>query len=140
MSANPGGPAGHPDQAARLGDNPPVGPAPSLETDFTLELESCGNPDHDQDPDRPLPGVPRKTFIVHSLAEAQSLLEAYIVNNRLGGGNLKVARVVHDGEPVAQLSYNRRAWSPTEPRQEIFELNCPEGPVQLPPPPRAFPV
>ena len=43
---------------------------------FTVEFDSRGNPDHGQDPDRPVYGVEREVVTVSSLAQASQVCSA----------------------------------------------------------------
>lgn len=85
-----------------------------LECQQPLEvwLSSVGNPDHGQDPSRPLFGVSQYWQAVDSLARASAMCRSYIVGNDLGGGNwtggLVRRRETH--EEIATVSYNGRVW------------------------------
>lgn len=80
---------------------------------LTLVLDNQGNPDHDQDPTRRLPGVPRREIRVRTLEEASAQVRSYIREFNLGGGNCAEFKVLHQGEPVASVSYNGRIWDPS---------------------------
>jgi hypothetical protein len=87
---------------------------------YKVLLASVGNPDFGQDRRRPLPGVPRKTLRVASLADASKACRAYIAHYELGGGNWLGGEVTKDGVVVAKISYNGRAWEPGNwPTKEI---------------------
>jgi hypothetical protein len=86
---------------------------------FKLVLETCGNPDHGQDPDQPL--VPRETYTVNDLLEARQVAGEFIQRHALGGGNIKNMVMLEEGAPVARLSYNLRAWDPQNPGIEILD-------------------
>jgi hypothetical protein len=85
-----------------------------LERQQSLEvwLSSVGNPDHGQDPSRPLFGVQQYWQTVESLGRASAMCRSYIVGNDLGGGNwtggLVRRRETH--EEIATVSYNGRVW------------------------------
>ena len=53
---------------------------------YTVTLTSVGNPDHGQDPNRPMYGTPSKVKRVKSLAEASLACGVYIEDNELGAG------------------------------------------------------
>lgn len=87
---------------------------------YKVLLASVGNPDFGQDSRRSLPGVPRKTLRVASLADASKACRAYIEHYDLGGGNWLGGEVKKDGAVIARISYNGRAWEPGEwPTKEI---------------------
>ena len=79
---------------------------------YKVLLASVGNPDFGQDSRRSMPGVPRRTIRVASLADASRACRAYIAHYELGGGNWLGGTVTKDGKPFAQISYNGRAWEP----------------------------
>lgn len=74
---------------------------------FKVVLSSVGNPDRDQDPDRPLYGVRDRSAKVATLREASAKCRAYIDENGLGGGNVVD---LETGKPEAYISYNGRVW------------------------------
>ena len=75
-------------------------------------LSSVGNPDHGQDPSRPLFGVSQHWQAVDSLGLASAMCRAYIVDNDLGGGNWTggMVRCRETHEEIATVSYNGRVW------------------------------
>lgn len=78
---------------------------------LTVSLTSCGDPDHYQDPDQPVPGVPSLTVDVPSLEEASHRCRAYLVEHDLGSGNWAGGQVRdRSGALVARISYNGRIW------------------------------
>lgn len=79
---------------------------------FKVRLASVGNPDFGQDSRRSLPGVPRRTLRVASLADASRACRLYITHYELGGGNWLGGEVTKDGVAVAKISFNGRAWEP----------------------------
>lgn len=74
-------------------------------------LSSCGNPDYNQDPYRPVPGVLDKTVLVSSFAEAAKHCREYISENNLGSGNWNGGDVYFGAEVIARVSYNGRVWA-----------------------------
>lgn len=99
---------------------------------YVVALASCGNIDFGQHPGRSLPGVPKKRLRVATLAAASQACRLYIKHYELGGGNW-IGGAVTDHktkEPVAQISYNGRAWQPGPfPQPEIsLELATPTRP------------
>lgn len=79
---------------------------------YKVLLASIGNPDFGQDSRRSLPGVPRQTPCVTSLADASRACRAYIEHHELGGGNWCGGLVKKGATAIAQISYNGRAWEP----------------------------
>lgn len=87
---------------------------------YKVLLASVGNPDFGQDSRRSLPGVPRRTLRVASLADASRACRAYIEHHELGGGNWCGGLVKKGTTAIAQISYNGRAWEPGNwPTKEI---------------------
>jgi hypothetical protein len=95
---------------ARLTD--PSGP-------LTVKLASAGNIDFGQDHRRSLPGVPRLTVRVATLRAASLACREYIRHHELGGGNWIGGEVRRGKKLIAKISYNGRAWHPTERLVEI---------------------
>lgn len=100
---------------------------------YKVRLASVGNPDFGQDCSRSLPGVPRRTIRVASLADASQVCLAYIAHYELGGGNWiggEVKKAGKGGEVVARISYNGRAWEPGEwPTKEIMLAPVSDSPA-----------
>ena len=87
---------------------------------YKVLLASVGNPDFGQDSRRSLPGVPRRTLRVASLADASKACRVYIAHYELGGGNWLGGEVQKAGKVIAKISYNGRAWEPGNwPTKEI---------------------
>lgn len=87
---------------------------------YKVLLASVGNPDFGQDSRRSLPGVPRLTLCVTSLADAANASRAYIEHYELGGGNWAGGEVKRGATVIAKISYNGRAWEPGNwPTREI---------------------
>jgi len=76
-----------------------------------LRLESCGNPDYGQDPERRLMGVTGSFVVVDTLEEAQVKCRAFIDDNELGSGNWAGGLVFANDHPIAYVSYNGRLWT-----------------------------
>ena len=70
---------------------------------YKVLLASVGNPDFGQDSRRALPGVPRQTLCVASIADASKGCRAYIEHYELGGGNWRGGEVKKDGDRKDQL-------------------------------------
>ncbi len=90
---------------------------------YKVLLASVGNPDFGQDSRRSMPGVPRRTLRVASIADASKACRAYIAHYELGGGNWlggEVSKAGKAGAVIAKISYNGRAWEPGNwPTKEI---------------------
>lgn len=77
-------------------------------------LRSVGNPDHGQNPDEPLYGVPSGWVRVYALEEASNVVSAYIEEYDLGGGNWNGGYVFESLDlenQIAYISYNGRIWT-----------------------------
>ncbi len=82
---------------------------------YVTYLNSCGNPDHGEDPDSPLPGAQSELVAVTSLSEAVEACMRFIETQELGGGNWAGGGVYAvTGELVAYISYNGRIWREPE--------------------------
>ena len=76
-----------------------------------VRLANVGNPDFDQDPDRPKYGCPREFQTeVESFEEATVQCRDYITKHNLGGGNWSGGQITKNGEVIARVSYNGRVW------------------------------
>lgn len=67
-----------------------------------------GNPDHGQDPDKPV--CPPEILPVDSFAEASEKCLEFIEKNNLGSGNWVGGQVYRGGKQVAEVSFNGRVW------------------------------
>ena len=78
-----------------------------------VELASCGNPDHFQNPNRPMWGCESNHNIkVGSLEEASLVCSKFIERNNLGGGNWIGGKVLEKNEYIAQISITGKIMSP----------------------------
>lgn len=76
-------------------------------------LQSRGNPDFGQDPEREM--SPEVWHEVASVEEASRVCRTYIAFHDLGGGNWTGGLVKDEsGVAVARVSYNGRIWGPDE--------------------------
>ncbi len=98
----------------RLNQSPSLRSAPAARAPlWRVVLASIGNPDHDQDGTKPLPGVPRDVRLVRSYAEASAACREYIARYRLGAGNWHGGDILDvAGKVMARVSYNGRVWPP----------------------------
>lgn len=82
---------------------------------YSVLLESCGNIDHSQNPNKALDGVPTQRVVASSIEECQSLVKEYIDKYNLGGGNWAGGEVRDMlGNVIGQISYNGRYWTKEE--------------------------
>lgn len=78
-----------------------------------LTLSAHGNPDHGQDPDRLVAGVPHEVVEVNSLEEASQLCSNYIDEHVLGAGSFSGGALLNaEGVEQARVSYNGKVWPP----------------------------
>ena len=79
---------------------------------FNLSISTCGNPDHGQDPDRPLYGTPEELKVTAStLVELIRQVRQFQVEYDVGGGNWMNPQVFKNRKPIGWMSYNGRIWS-----------------------------
>ena len=72
-------------------------------------LASCGNPDHFQDPERPMWGCESdRKVTVKSLKEASVQCRGFIERNELGNGNWAGGDVFEQDKRIAEIAYNGR--------------------------------
>lgn len=80
---------------------------------YHVLLQSRGNPDFGQDPDREI--SPEERVAVADFAAASAACEDYVAEHGLGGGNWTGGEVTDaGGVVVARVSYNGRVWGPDE--------------------------
>lgn len=78
-------------------------------------LASCGNPDHFQDPDRPMWGCEDNCKVeVKSLEEASRICVEFIRNNDLGGGNWAGGQVLKNHQVIAKIQYGGKITLPDD--------------------------
>lgn len=76
-----------------------------------VKLSTCGNIDHNQDPTKPLFGIPVETKECGSFEAASNICQEYIFQYEIGGGNWTGGQIYSDkGEQIARVSYNGRVW------------------------------
>lgn len=75
-----------------------------------VRLESRGNPDFNQDPDRPVWGAEDQTVEVNSLKEASEVCREYCNRHDLGGGSWTGGEITEDGKVIGHVSFNGRVW------------------------------
>ncbi|TXT25421.1 MAG: hypothetical protein FD131_4622 [Rhodocyclaceae bacterium] len=83
---------------------------------FRVRLASVGNPDFGQNPRARKYGAKANHWLkVGSIAEASAACRKFITDNELGGGNWSGGDVQDEaGKVVARISYNGRAWLPSD--------------------------
>ena len=77
---------------------------------YKITVKAMGNPDHGQDPDKPLWGVEPCTFITQDLEELKNLVWDWQVDNCIGAGNWVDMPVYHDNHCIGLMSYNLKIW------------------------------
>lgn len=77
-----------------------------------VELSSCGNIDHWQNPEESMMGSePNRMETVESFQEASKVCSEFIDKNELGGGNWTGGNIYDENETlIARVSYNGRVW------------------------------
>jgi hypothetical protein len=79
-------------------------------------LSNRGNPDFRQDPDRPIYGTKSDYFVeVKDKEDARNVVQQYIRNYNLGGGNWTGGHYFEGDEMVGYFSYNARYWDENDP-------------------------
>jgi len=79
-----------------------------------VELASCGNPDHYQDPYQPMYGCESNHFItIDTLEEASKECRKFIENYNLGGGNWIGGKVYENGKCIAEISLTGKIMPPS---------------------------
>jgi len=114
-----------------------------MENIMKVALASCGNPDHFQDPNRPMYGCERNHYVtVKTLEEASFVCRKFIENNFLGGGNWIGGKVYENNKYIARISYSGKIMPPTPehggrvndlttPTKELVALGIGDVSVQL---------
>ena len=80
------------------------------EGNYKVQLASVGNPDHGENPNRSIPGVPKSFVPASTMANAAQICRDYIAKHDLGSGNWAGGDIVENGKIVAKVSYNGRVW------------------------------
>lgn len=76
-----------------------------------VKLESVGNPDMGQDPNKPMYGCePNKVVPVKTFKEARDACMKFISENGLGAGNWSGGQILDDDKVIAHVSCNGRVW------------------------------
>lgn len=75
---------------------------------YTVELKSCGNPDHYENPYKSV--SPSEIYKAETIEECRKAVEDYIDKYDLGGGNWNGGNVYRNEEYVGHISYNGRFW------------------------------
>jgi hypothetical protein len=104
-----------------------------------VELRSVGNPDFNQDPGRPLPGVRARWAVVRDFEAASKACLDYIREHGLGGGNWAGGKILDDGgSEVGRVGYTGAVWPPGGPRLHGERLWPPPGRDEEPADPFKF--
>jgi hypothetical protein len=94
-----------------------------MESKLTVKLESCGNPDFGQNPNKPMPGAKLKFVEVDSYKEASEVCRSWIGEHKLGGGNWCGGQLTRHGVEVGHVSYNGRVWDINDEEINIDEAD-----------------
>ena len=88
-----------------------------------MSLSNRGNPDRNENPDKPVFGCPNDHKIeIESFEEASNSARAYIEENMLGGGNWTGGEITNDsGEKIGQVAYNGRVFESYKSLEVLFE-------------------
>jgi hypothetical protein len=78
---------------------------------FEIKTMVCGNPDRGQNPNKPPYGVRAKTLRANTYAEIREMVQDWIGDNDIGGGNWMNPPLVFDGQVVGYMSYNGKVWA-----------------------------
>lgn len=81
-----------------------------------IELAACTNPDDNQRR-HSRRAIPAYKVPVSSYEEASRLVQEFIEDNDLGGGNWSGGAVYKNGKQVAYVSYNGRVWEGKSPEK-----------------------
>lgn len=78
---------------------------------FKVIITTVGNPDYNQDPDRPLWGVPEGEALDAPTLEALvEKVREFQDDYDIGGGNWSLCRVFKAEKLIGFMSYNGRVW------------------------------
>ena len=80
---------------------------------YRVGLAAYGNPDHGENPDKPIPGVDMKYVYCDSIEACQEAVNSYIREHDLGGGNWCGGMLYQGGKYAGRISYNGRFWDKT---------------------------
>lgn len=100
---------------------------------LSVKLSNVGNPDHGQDPRRPLPETTVGWAHVDTIKEAVELCLLYVSFYDLGGGNWNGGLITRneDGLAIGRVGYNGRVWSDEhrtpKPANSRWENQCANG-------------
>jgi len=76
-----------------------------------VRLEAQSNPDFGPGTHQRMVRIKPYTVEVDSLEEASRVVEKFIEDNDLGGGNFNFGIVTDNGKEIAWVSYNRKVWA-----------------------------
>ena len=84
------------------------------------KLTNCGNPDFRQDPTQRVWGTDEVKNIGHKkLSKLRDLINIYINEYDLGGGNFIPPKVYKDNKYIGWFSYNGRFWREKYPHPHL---------------------
>ncbi len=92
-----------------------------------LVLDACPNPDYKQT-EAP---APRREVLVGSYRQASQVVQAYIKEHNLGGGNWSGGQILaENGIEVACVSYNGRVWVGGEGEECVYSPSVEQNVIQ----------
>jgi hypothetical protein len=77
---------------------------------YKITVKAMGNPDHGQNPDKPLWGVEPCTLVKEELKELQNAVWDWQIDNCIGAGNWVDMPVYHENHCIGLMSYNGKVW------------------------------
>ena len=77
---------------------------------YSIKTEVCGNPDFGQDPSQPPYGVVVETLHAETMTELRKIINEWMGDNNIGGGNWMNPKVLKNGKTLGFMSYNGRVW------------------------------
>lgn len=82
-----------------------------VEKQYSVELSSCGNIDHDENPYEQFEGAAPSIYKANTIEKLQEAVTEYIEKHNLGGGNYNGGKVRDaKGKELGYISYNGRYW------------------------------
>lgn len=81
-----------------------------LKDALVFVVAACGNPDYNQDPDKPMYGTQPEILAAPTFDGVVRGCRSFIDQHNLGGGNWVGGQIYYRGEPIAHVAYNGRIW------------------------------
>lgn len=92
-----------------------------------VELEAHPNPDYPYSDWRGTVKIKKHRVPVKSFQHASEVVEKFIEDNQLGGGNFNDGIIYKNGTAIARVSYNGRVWEGTEYTGKDKEIHFSKG-------------